>query len=67
MVGYDKDGNEEITPLESISYADRDRNFAYKITEEDLCYKLFTEHGFTWGGNSNSEKAYMQFRKAIAK
>ena len=26
-----------------------------KIDENDLCYKLFTEHGFTWGGNWNSE------------
>lgn len=67
VVGFDSEGNEAVTPAEAISYAERDKSFPYKITEADLCYKLFSEHGFTWGGNSNSEKAYMQFRKAIAK
>ena len=34
-----------------------------KIDENDLCYKLFIEHGFTWGGNWNSSKDYQHFQK----
>ncbi|MDR0948026.1 MAG: M15 family metallopeptidase, partial [Lachnospiraceae bacterium] len=35
--------------------------FAYKIDETDLCYRLFTEKGFLWGGNWNSLKDYQHF------
>lgn len=33
------------------------------ITHEDLAYKLFKEHGFTWGGDWNSLKDYQHFEK----
>ena len=61
---YNKNGNGEtyISPKGSEIYADRSRNFPYKIDENDLCYKLFTEHGFTWGGNWNSTKDYQHFQ-----
>lgn len=62
-VTYEKDGSEKILPAASIDYADRSANFPYKINENDLCYKLFTEHGFTWGGNWNSCKDYQHFQK----
>lgn len=52
-----------ISPKGSEAYADRDGAFPYKIDETDLCYKLFTEHGFTWGGNWNSLKDYQHFQK----
>lgn len=59
------DGDTYISPPGSEIYADRSQNFAYKIDENDLCYRLFTEHGFTWGGNWNSTKDYQHFQKAI--
>jgi len=59
------DGETYISPPGSEAYADRSQSFAYKIDENDLCYRLFTEHGFTWGGNWNSTKDYQHFQKAI--
>lgn len=64
-VVYNKDGTGEtyISPKGSETYADRSIDFPYKIDENDLCYKLFIEHGFTWGGNWNSSKDYQHFQK----
>ena len=61
---FNKNGSGEtyISPKGSEIYADRSQNFPYKIDENDLCYKLFTEHGFTWGGNWNSTKDYQHFQ-----
>lgn len=63
---YNKDGSGEtyISPRGSEVYADRTKDFPYKIDENDLCYRLFTEHGFTWGGNWNSSKDYQHFEKS---
>ena len=65
-VVFNKDGSGEtyISPNGSEVYADRSKDFPYKIDENDLCYKLFIEHGFTWGGNWNSSKDYQHFQKA---
>ena len=64
-VVFDKTGKGQdyISPEGSEIYADRSRDFAYKIDELDLCYKLFKEHGFTWGGSWNSCKDYQHFQK----
>lgn len=59
------DGSDYISPPGSEIYADRSQSFAYKIDENDLCYRLFTEHGFTWGGNWNSTKDYQHFQKKL--
>lgn len=63
-VVFNKDGPGEtyISPKGSEGYADRSQDFPYKIDETDLCYKLFTAHGFTWGGNWNSSKDYQHFQ-----
>lgn len=60
-----EDGSDYISPPGSEIYADRSQSFAYKIDENDLCYRLFTEHGFTWGGNWNSTKDYQHFQKTL--
>jgi len=44
-------------------YADRSKAFDHKITTSDLCYKLFTEHGFKWGGSWINIKDYQHFEK----
>lgn len=56
---------ENIAPPEGAAYADRSASFPYKIDEKDLCYKLFTEHGFSWGGYFNNSKDYQHFYKVV--
>lgn len=63
-ITYSKDGTMNVSPASGESYADRTLNFPYKIDEEDLCYKLFIQHGFTWGGSWNHSKDYQHFQKA---
>ena len=55
------DGKRILEPATAENYLDREKNFPYKITEDDLCYKLFTEHGFEWGGNWGDRKDYQHF------
>ena len=64
-ITYNGDGSENITPAAGEFYADRSASFPYKIDENDLCYRLFIQHGFTWGGNWNSSKDYQHFQKTI--
>lgn len=64
-VRYNDDGSLHIDPVGSEPYADRSVAFPYKIDENDLCLKLFKEHGFTWGGDWNSMKDYQHFQKVI--
>ncbi len=58
-------GGVNVAPAGSEAYADRSASFPYKIDENDLCYKLFKDHGFTWGGAWNSSKDYQHFQKAL--
>lgn len=62
-VYYKADGSVYISPAGSEIYADRSQTFPYKIDDTDLCYKLFREHGFIWGGNWNYQKDYQHFQK----
>ena len=55
-------GKRNVDPEAGRPYVDRDEDFPYKIDEEDLCYELFTEHGFSWGGNWNNRKDYQHFQ-----
>lgn len=64
-ITYNKDGSRNIFPADAEAYANRSADFPYKIDENDLCYKLFTEHGFTWGGNWNNSKDYQHFQKTL--
>lgn len=56
-------GTVRISPPGSEPYADRSSGLKHMITEDDLCYKLFREHGFTWGGHWKSLKDYQHFEK----
>lgn len=60
-VKQNEDGSIVCQPESGRDYADRSREFEYKIDENDLAYRLFTEAGFTWGGNWNSVKDYQHF------
>lgn len=59
----DAEGNVSCAPENGSRYADRTRFFPYKIDEEDLCCRLFTEAGFTWGGSWQEDPDYMHFSK----
>ena len=52
-----------IKPAAAAEYADRSRDFPHKIDKDDLCYRLFREHGFSWGGVWRSVKDYQHFEK----
>ena len=56
------DGRESVEPANGEEYADRSRDFSYKIDKEDLAYKLFIEAGFTWGGSWKNSKDYQHFQ-----
>ncbi len=54
-------GQENVEPANGKPYTDRNSDFPYKLTEGDLCYRLFTEHGFSWGGHWKNSKDYQHF------
>ena len=55
------DGVRIVEPVTGEPYLDRDADFPYKIDHEDLCYRLFIEHGFEWGGDWEDRKDYQHF------
>lgn len=44
-------------------YIDRTTGLPHVITEEDICYQIFTKYGFTWGGAWTNIKDYQHFQK----
>jgi hypothetical protein len=58
-------GVERISPVGSEPYADRSSGLPHMILEGDLCYNLFIEHGFTWGGHWKTLKDYQHFQKTF--
>lgn len=58
-----KNGNLFIQPKAGRKFTNRNGMYPYKITKGDLCYRLFIEHGFSWGGNWRSSKDYQHFEK----
>lgn len=52
-----------VRPAAGAPYANRTKDFPHKIDKNDLCYKLFRERGFTWGGAWRSVQDYQHFEK----
>lgn len=52
-----------VSPENGEAYTDRSKAFPYKIERDDLCVRLFKEHGFTWGGDWKNSKDYQHFEK----
>lgn len=44
-------------------YIDRTTGLPHVITEEDICYQIFTKYGFSWGGAWTNTKDYQHFYK----
>lgn len=60
-----ENGERIVEPAGSEAYTDRQADFAYKIDEHDLCYRLFVRQGFTWGGSWHTVKDYQHFQKLV--
>ena len=58
-----KDGTLVVQPSTGKPYVNRKKSFKYKITKGDLCYRLFIQHGFRWGGDWKSKKDYQHFER----
>lgn len=56
-------GDRNILPANGTAYADRSMDFPHKITKDDICYKIFTSHGWKWGGEWDSPIDYQHFYK----
>ena len=56
-----EDGTLFIQPATAEKYCDRTWDFPYKIDHDDLCFRLFTEAGFEWGGDWTTRKDYQHF------
>jgi hypothetical protein len=56
-----EDGTRYIQPATAEPYCKRDWDFPYKIDHNDLCYKLFIEAGFEWGGDWTLCKDFQHF------
>ena len=52
-----------VRPSGASAFADRSKDFPHKIDKEDLCYRLFRAHGFSWGGTWRSVRDYQHFEK----
>ena len=56
---------DRIVPENGIMYADRRLDLPGMIDHDDLCYQLFTQHGWTWGGDWSGDKDYQHFSKDL--
>ena len=62
-VRHGRNGKLQVSPQNGRQYADRSKDFKYKIDRNDLCYREFIRHGFTWGGGWRRVKDYQHFEK----
>ena len=57
-----------FTEVARMAYAGGDytnaEDLPYKIVPGDLCHRLFTQHGFRWGGSWKNSKDYQHFEWA---
>lgn len=60
-----RNGIQSVSPKAGKAFANRRKAFKGKIERNDLCYKLFKSHGFTWGGDWHSLKDYQHFEKTL--
>lgn len=66
---YNENGELTWSDPEVEKYLDREAPDAYErhmINHDDLCYKLFAERGWTWGGDWDNPVDYQHFEKVVA-
>ena len=59
-----RDGEPHWNHENASAYVDRSAGLPHMIDHNDLAYRLFTQHGFTWGGDRDNPKDYQLFEKA---
>lgn len=67
-IEYDASGNMLWYDEDVELYLDREAPDAYErhmINYDDLCYKLFAEHGWDWGGDWTNPVDYQHFEKPV--
>lgn len=65
-ITYDEEGNPTWEDRDAELYLDRDAEDAkerHMINYNDLCYQLFHERGWFWGGDWANPKDYQHFEK----
>lgn len=56
---------ERVVPEAGIEYLDRSLALPGMIGHDDLCYQLFAESGWRWGGDWEGDKDYQHFSKDV--
>ncbi len=60
-----RDGKARWSHENANDYIDRSTGLPHVITHEDLAFKVFSAHGFSWGGDWNNPKDYQHFEKKL--
>ena len=55
-----------VSPEEARAYLDRKDKRPHMIDHSDYAYKVFTAHGWKWGGDWNGDKDYQHFYKELS-
>lgn len=63
-VYYDQNSMPVWDHQNADAYIER-RSADHMMTTDDICYKIFLEYGFTWGGDWTNPKDYQHFEKGI--
>lgn len=58
-----RSGQQLVEPASGAPYLDRTKRHPYMIRRGDLCYRLFRQAGFRWGGDWTHSKDYQHFEK----
>lgn len=64
-VWFDRSGTAQWSHENADAYINRESDLAHVIDHENLCYQLFAEHGFSWGGDWDNPKDYQHFEKSL--
>ncbi len=56
---------DRVVPEAGRDYLDRSLGLPGMIDHNDLCYRLFIENGWTWGGDWSGDKDYQHFSKDL--
>ena len=63
---YDTNGKGTCYHENARQYVERSSGLTHVITHEDICYQVFTELGFTWGGDWDGDvRDFQHFEKVI--
>ena len=61
----EEDGTYYCDHENALEYMDRTLEDAHEIKEGDICWQVFNDHGFTWGGSWTNPVDYQHFEKRV--